>query len=167
MKTTKAWIVLAACLLAAGGAGLEAHGKEQAEKGFDRIKALAGTWEAKGPDGAPLKATFTVTSNGTAVMEHLSYNDMVTMYHRDGDQVMLTHYCGGNNQPRMKAPGLAADGKSLVFAFHDVTNLPSKDASFMKALTLTFVGPDTITEQWTHAGGGHEQPMTIEFTRVK
>ncbi|MGH9870115.1 MAG: hypothetical protein ACREAA_18385 [Candidatus Polarisedimenticolia bacterium] len=162
----KAWIFLV-CVLAAVGAGLEARGKEQAEKGFDRLKALAGDWEAKGPDGAPLKVTFTVTSNGTAVMEHLSYNDMVTMYHRDGDQLMLTHYCGGNNQPRMKAPGLAADGKTMAFAFHDVTNLASKDAAFMKSVTITFVSPDKITEQWTHAGGGTEQPMTVELTRVK
>ena len=113
MKTIKVWFVLV-CLLAAGGAGLEARGKEQAEKGFDRLKALAGNWETKGPDGAPLKVTFTVTSNGTAVMEHMSYNDMITMYHRDGDQIMLTHYCGGNNQPRMKAPGLATDGKQSI-----------------------------------------------------
>ncbi len=28
--------------------------------------------------------------------------NMITMFHMDGDRLLMTHYCGAGNQPRMK-----------------------------------------------------------------
>ncbi|MDR4471533.1 MAG: hypothetical protein MRJ92_02410 [Nitrospira sp.] len=45
-------------------------------------------------------------SGGTTLTETLTPPDsppMTTMYYSDGDQLMLTHYCSLNNQPRMRA----------------------------------------------------------------
>ena len=46
--------------------------------------------------------------------------EMLTMYHRDGDQLMLTHYCRCGNQPRMRArAGAAANEVSVRFRWRD------------------------------------------------
>lgn len=157
-------LVAAALIVPTSAAGETAT---PAQQGMDRLKSLAGTWEGKGPEGAPVTVTFTLTGENSAVMEHLSVGDMVTMYHEDGDHLMLTHYCAGNNQPRMRAAGLSGDGKSIAFKFHDITNLASKDAMYMKSLTITFQDATHITEEWTHQAGSKESPLTMQLTRVK
>jgi hypothetical protein len=168
MNRPKQWVALCLCLAAAGTA-LQAAGSgaSPAAQGMSRLSSLVGTWEAKGPEGNPVKITFSMAGEGSTVMEHLSLGDMITMYHRDGENLMLTHYCAGNNQPRMRATGLSADGKSIAFKFQDVTNLESPDAPHMKGLTITFDDADHITEEWTHGGAGHESPMVIHLARVK
>ena len=40
---------------------------------------------------------------------------MATLYHLDGDQLMLTHYCSAGNQPRMRAATVSTEG---VIEFH-------------------------------------------------
>jgi hypothetical protein len=158
------------CVMAAaatGGFAAAGAGSGPALQGMERLKSLAGTWEGKGPESMPITVTFTTTAEGSAVMEHLSVGHMITMYHQDGDQLMLTHYCAGNNQPRMRAAGLSGDGKKIQFAFHDITNLSAPDASHMKGLTIEFLDADHISEEWTHGGAGAEAPMKIMLTRVK
>ena len=84
------------------------------------------------------KATYRLVSNGTALMETLvspESGDMVTMYHPDGNGLVMTHYCSENTQSRMRAPG--DDGKTIRFSFVDVTNLSSPDAMRMTGLVLT------------------------------
>ena len=78
-----------------------AAAQSDAQKTFDRLKSLAGTWEGKGPNGQPGQVTYTVISGGSAVMSQLSENSMVTMYTVDGTRLLMTHYCGAGNQPRM------------------------------------------------------------------
>jgi hypothetical protein len=49
--------------------------------------------------------------------------EMTTVYHREGADLALTHYCAGGNQPRMRARAPAADANVLEFAFDGGTNL--------------------------------------------
>ena len=74
---------------------------------------------------------------------------MVSMYHLDGDRLMMTHYCGAGNQPRMRAGQVGADAREIVFTFQDATNLPNADAGHMVGLTLTWQTKDHITQAWT------------------
>lgn len=67
---------------------------------FEKLKALQGDWHAKGPDGSPMQASYKVVSGGATLREQISFHDRVTMYHLDGDQLMLTHDCVGKTQPR-------------------------------------------------------------------
>ena len=48
---------------------------------------------------------------------------MVTLYHMDGDPMMLTHYCLAKNQPRMAAIEIGEDGGEVTFEFLDGTSL--------------------------------------------
>src|SRR5438270_13163403 len=76
--------------------------------GLDKLKKLAGTWVAaddKGQPTAQVVSVFKVTSNGSTVQETIfpgTGHEMVTLYHLDGPDLVLTHYCALGNQPHMK-----------------------------------------------------------------
>ena len=134
------------------------------ESGFGRLKALAGDWDAASPEGNS-RITFTVISNGTAVMESMTHENMVTVYHPDGDSVLMTHYCAAGNQPRMRARKSETD--SLTFQFVDVANLKAIGAGRMHRLTIKFEDADHLTEEWTWKEGKKETTSVFHLHRVK
>jgi hypothetical protein len=169
----KASVLLAAALvlalIPAAGAG-EARPAKKEPAGFDRLKALAGEWEGKTTDGKPVKVTYKVASSGSAVVETLDAPgdmNMVTVYHADGESILMTHYCAANNQPRMRAKAAAASPKELAFAYVDAANLSGPDEGHMSALTLTFEDADHLAEAWTWTGPGGGKPEVFKFQRRK
>src|SRR5438045_2893874 len=83
-----------------------AQGKQDAKPpapaphpGLERLKKLAGEWVVADAQGQPtdkLISVFKVTAAGSAVQETIfpgSNHEMVTLYHRDGADLVLTHYC--------------------------------------------------------------------------
>jgi hypothetical protein len=137
--------------------------------GFERIKALAGAWEGTNSRGGAVTANYTVVSGGSAVLETLAPQgepNMVTVYHLDGNRLMMTHYCAGGNQPRMGAVG--GGGKEIAFKFQDATNLPSPDAGHMVAMTITWKDADHIGHTWTwQEKGKPDKVENFQFTRKK
>jgi len=152
-------------LAAVGGSPAGAAGK--ADAGFEKLKTLVGQWEGKGPDGTTVTVGYELVSGGNTLMEHLSVGDMITMYHVDGSHLMLTHYCAGNNQPRMRSGGLAEDGKSLQFKFFDATNLAKPTDPHMMGLTVTFRDENHINQRWTDLNEGKEAHMVVDLERKK
>ena len=72
---------------------------------FARLKSLAGEWEGNTEKGK-VRLSYEVISGGNAVAEHESGGEMpamLTVYHLDGNRLLLTHYCAAGNQPRMEA----------------------------------------------------------------
>ena len=127
--------------------------------GLEAIKQLAGTWMLVGGDGKPtdqVASRFRVTSAGSAVEETLfpgSDHEMVTMYHLDGESLMLTHYCALGNQPRMKAEA-SDDPKKITFKFAGATNLKSENDMHMHEGTITLLEPNRIKAEWQLYDGG-------------
>ena len=138
---------------------------------FEKLKSLAGDWEGKLlPDGPTARVTYRVTSAGSVVVETImpgEPGEMVTLFHPDGDSVLGTHYCAGQNQPRMRSNGISADGKEIAFKFLDVTNLASPEASHMREVTFNFQDADHFTATWTSRENGKDSPMTFTYTRKK
>ena len=139
---------------------------------FDRLATLAGDWKGKyvGPEGTfEGMANFRVVSAGSAIMlsmdEHNEATEMITMFHPDGhDALMATHYCSGQNQPRMRLTAMP-DANVLVFDFVDGTNT---QGAHMKKLVITIVDADHHTQVWTYdEGNGKESTAKMEYTRVK
>ncbi len=139
------------------GAILFADEKAKAPKtspGFEKLKTLTGEWQAKTRDGQNVKTTYKLVSNGSALIETLEMGKkgegtMVTVYHHDGDQLMMTHYCSANNQPRMKAQPASGEINSLAFSYVDATNLAPPDSGHMHRLVVTFQDKDRMTQEWT------------------
>ena len=137
--------------LAFAGYGSGGDKPNSAAAGFEKLKSLAGTWDTKGPDGSPATVTYTVVSNGTAVMETIAHSDepdMISMYTVDGDHLMMTHYCAVGNQPRMKASVPAGDVKELKFTFVDGLNMKKSDMH-MHALDMKFVDDTHMEATWS------------------
>lgn len=130
-----------------------------------KLQKLEGTWVGTygGKEGT---STFRVISGGSVLMEALPADSMVTMYHLDKDRLMMTHYCGAKNQPRMTGQ-MSEDGKSIVFDFLDITNLADPEAGHMRKLVLTFEDDDHISEQWTFRQKGKDMVETFHYARKK
>jgi hypothetical protein len=93
---------------------------------------------------------------------------MLTVFHMDGEHLMLTHYCVARNQPRLRATEFAADGGAVTFTFLDATNLASRDKGHMDKAVYRFTGDGAFTTKWTWYQNGQERWMEeIEMRRVE
>jgi hypothetical protein len=148
-------------------AAVSALAQSEAQKSFDQLKSLAGTWEGKNSMGEPLQVSFKVTSNGSAVMSEIVGHgeNMISMIHLDGpNRLLLTHYCAAGNQPRMQAK-TSADGKTINFDFLDATNLATADAGHMRSVVIAVVDPNHHTEEWTFTDHGKEMKELFDLRR--
>ncbi len=136
---------------------------------FEKIKSLAGEWQGtRAMDGKTVNATYELVSNGSTVMETLMPADepnMVTMYHLNGDKLMMTHYCAVNNQPRMES--VSSEGGMVKFALKDITNLAKEEDGHMVGMSIAFKDADHITHTWTFKQEGKEMPGDIVLERKK
>jgi hypothetical protein len=141
----------------------------QASPEWEKIKALAGDWERTSGN---IKATTTykVTAANSAVMMMLPGEqpgqEMVTMFHPDGKDLMATHYCSAKNQPRMKLVP-SNNPNEIRFKFVDGTNLGEKGVGYMTELALLLDGPDHHTQEWTFDMNGKSMTDKFEFRRKK
>lgn len=136
---------------------------------LDRIKALAGEWVQVDQNGQPTDTVISrirVTAGGSAVHETLfpgTDMEMITLYHMDGNDLILKHYCMLGNQPRMVARSISDD--RIVFVC-DGTGIESKDEAHMHQGTIQFVGKDHLkTEYLQHKDG--EVVYTAAFDVVR
>ena len=128
------------------------------QKSFDTLKTLAGSWAGKGSQGQPIQVSYRVTAGGSALMSEITgeHEDMVTMFHPDGTRLLMTHYCGAGNQPRMVGTA-SPDGKTITFNFLDATNLAAAQSGHMGRLVVTLVDANHHTEDWEFMGNDGKQ----------
>jgi hypothetical protein len=151
-------LVLSAGAASAAPAPAAAPGRP-ALPSLERFKTLAGEWVAA-EDGDMVKkgdlvARYAVTASGSAVVETVfpgSEHEMVTVYHADGPDLVLTHYCMEGNQPRMRARG--AQGSRIAFAYDGGTNIDPKRDRHMHSATFELVGADEIRSEWNEIAEG-------------
>ena len=167
MPKTISLCILSLLMLAATFTA-SALAQTDAQKAFASIKNLPGTWEGKALDGRALQVSFKVVSGGSAVMSEIlgqGPEDMISMFHMDGpSRLLITHYCGVGNQPRMQAT-VSPDGKTLTFNYVDATNLATPDAGHMQKLVLTLLDENHHTEDWTFVDHGKEMKEFFDLRR--
>jgi hypothetical protein len=139
---------------------------------FDKMKTLDGAWVGTMIDGGkeyPATTRFTIVSDGSALMSWLGEgtpNEMVTIFHMDGANLMGTHYCAAHNQPRMVAtPG--GGPNRIDFKFKDGTNIGPHDGH-MTEVAFIFDGPDHHIQEWTYLDNhGKLSTGRFDFRRKK
>jgi hypothetical protein len=144
-----------------------------ASQGLEKLKALEGDWiDVEGVFGAKgaVAVTYRVTSGGHTVVETFPVNtpgEMVTLYHVDGKDLVLTHYCSSANQPRMRSTGL--DGNALTFDFDGGTNIDVAKTGHMHSARIEFVSADEIRSTWHNWRNGKpvEQGAVFRIVRKK
>jgi len=165
------WFLAGLLAAAAAGAGGE-HAVPAAAPGFERFRSLAGEWVA-GSDNemaqkGDLVARYSVTGGGSAVVETLfpgAPHEMLTVYTSEGNDIVLTHYCAGGNQPRMRAKGGAGGGEA-DFAFDGGANIDLATTDHMHSAKVWFLGPDELRNEWrSQAGGKPGMVVKMHFVR--
>lgn len=164
------------CLLALVMAAPSLAGDLTALKVFEQLKGLEGRWEGpmegegqeakeEAEAAGPAIHEIQVSAAGTVVMETMgpgTEHEMINMYHLDGDDLLLTHYCAGGNQPRMRLDLDESTPELLIFEFVGGTNLdPDKD-HYIGSARIEIVDSDHMESIW---GGysGKEQKSTMTF----
>ena len=137
-------------------------------KEFDMMKGLVGTWEGTTMmDGkeTPVSVVYKVTSNGSVLTEILGPGqpmEMISVYHKEGNSLAMTHYCALGNQPHMKLK--KSDAKSVSFEMVGKSGIASMKEPHMHAVTLTLTDPNTLQAEWTHFENGKPSAEKALFT---
>jgi hypothetical protein len=151
--------------------------KSDAQKSFDKMKTLAGSWEGRVTtvppraeiEGKVTHASLRVTSMGNAIVHEMTGegrpDDPITMLYLDGDRLLLTHYCDAGNRPRMTGK-ISADGKTVEFDFLDVAG--SLQYGHMDHAVFTVIDANHHVEDWTYMEPG-DKPVRahMELQRAK
>ena len=147
-----------------------------AAKALEQIKSLAGDWEGTAVwTGArtgsyPMNAAYYVTGHGSAMVENLiseGVPNMTSVYHLDAADLRMTHFCGAQNQPRLKAERIDLAHGAIDFGFVDITNLRAPDAPHVHGLEIRFVDPSHFTLTFLFQSGGKESREQISLQRVE
>jgi hypothetical protein len=140
---------------------------------LQKLGALEGRWEgnyswtgardAKGP----IAAEYTYALVKGSVTEELFADGkpyMTSVYHLDGTDLRVTHFCV-QNQPRLKADRIDPAKTSAHFAFVDVTNAGPK-SNFVEEITIERPEPDRMRIEFVSKGNGPRAVQTLELKRV-
>lgn len=137
---------------------LVAQAPRPAATAFERLKAMEGEWidvtGAFGTKGAVV-AVYKVTGSGNTVIESFPVgtpHEMTTVYHRDGSSVVLTHYCSGGTQPRMRAKEVK--GNVIEFDFEGGSNIEPAKTSHMHSVKWEFISADEAKADWQNWSEG-------------
>jgi hypothetical protein len=173
IRSVEALAVMALMLGSASARG--GASPEAAEAAWQRLQGLAGTWKGQSSKGWEERIVLRLIANGSVLWESSRFADdasgsqaMATAYHKDGDRLLLTHYCEAGNQPRLVASSVADEGATVTFTFLDGTNLPSRDRGHMDTVVIRFLDREHFSSRWTWFEDGHEKWLEdIRYERIR
>ena len=165
MAATIFWLGLATSMARAAD-----KPETKAAAAFNKLKTLAGTWEATSERGK-VTSSYEVISNGNALAERINVpgeGEMLTVYHLDGNRLVLTHYCTAGNQPHMQAEAYDPASNQIQFDFAGGGNLANPNAGHMHNVAFKFASADQFTANWTFQVNGKPKLVeNIDYHRVK
>src|SRR5687767_14398343 len=146
-------VVIGACALGCRAeihtgspSGASPRFSDDTEQGWAEMqRQLVGKWHATAGNNRSISVSYRVVSNGSALVETFvsaSGKETISVYHRDGRALMLTHYCAQGNQARLKAT--EATREKVTFALLDATNVTDEQGVMQK---LTFVFREDAFDQ--------------------
>jgi len=150
--------------------GADGHGPKMLE----RMAQLEGAWEgsyswSSGRAGGALKASYYVTGNGSAVVENLIMGvqpSMTSVYHLDGQNLRMTHFCAARNQPRLRAAEVDAEAGHASFTFVDATNVTPKNPAHVRQASIRIIDRENLEIQFVFEGGASSATETILLRRA-
>ena len=162
------------CVATMTASGNGQSGAMDAKAAFERLKALQGTWEAPAGNGQKAITTFELVGDGSVLLERYRNpalpggGHMVSAYHLDGAELVLTHYCIAKNQPTLRAARFDPAASAVQFEFLRAGNLPDPNAGHMRRALYRLEGADRFTTEWEFFAGGRKTMTETEtFTRIK
>lgn len=163
---------IGAVLLLAGAPGVASSPAEApkpmaaAESDFARLAALVGEWRNAQNPQSTLSIRFALTAGGTVLQESWFRGETLhslTIYHRDGGKLVLTHYCPQGNQPTLVQTGNAA---SLAFTFRSATDLDAAQESYLHDLSFDLTNPDRPVRRETYRSADGDEASVLVLERI-
>lgn len=136
---------------------------------FEKLGSLVGDWEAKTEKGAVIRINYRLVAADSVLVQTYttpSGRQTLTVFHRDGSNLLATHYCAQGNQPRLRLDGAGTD-KSLAFQFLDATNLSDAQGSHLHRLQVVLVDSDHHVQTETYSAEGKDSVGVLRFARVR
>ena len=136
---------------------------------FEELKKLRGEWKGTTAEGGAEKVSYRLIAADTVLLEAWvlsSGREALTVYHRDGDDLIATHYCPRGNQPRLKLASASTE-KGFFFEFVSATNLPDVDATHQHRFEIQIHGPDSFTRGETYISKGKLNPGATTYLRSR
>jgi len=133
-----------------------------AQKSFDQLKTLTGSWEGKNSQGAILRVTFEDLAGGSDLMSKIKKisDPMISIFYMDGpNRVMLTHHCNDGTHPL--TAGASLDGKTITFRFSRHHQSRNSDAGHYQRPVFTMLD----TEDWTFNDHGKDMKEFFDLQR--
>lgn len=131
---------------------------------MERLKQLVGTWDSQESERQSRgRVDYRLTGGGNVLVEDMG--GMMSTYHLDGGKLMVTHYCGAGNQPRMRASELSS-GK-MSFKMFDITNLKSPQSYHTTNVQIVFVSESRVDVTFRGTTDGQPSSQTFQLTRRK
>jgi hypothetical protein len=175
-----------------GGPADDTPAKEgvEAKVAFAKLKTLAGSWKTKivddkdaaskdhetakakehkedHPSDAPV--TYKLTGADSALVETQfpgMPHEMVSVYHLDGSELRMTHYCAMGNQPRVKLDRAKSTPDELIFVFDGGTNLDPEKDMHIHGVRIKFEKDGRVKSEWEgYANGKKASTTTFEMTK--
>ena len=156
--------------LTAGGVSWAGAESQTPADPFERMKSLAGEWQADLPGYGQILNSIRLVSKGLAVEETigtLSDNE-VSLYTRDGERLLLTHFCAltpDGHVARLETGVLQGAPVRLEFTLVSVSNLHDGAGPHMRRVLITFVDRDHFSEKWTKTEKGVDTVFDLGFSR--
>jgi hypothetical protein len=171
MNRTQRYPILAAAvaLVLIGAVITPALEKPNSVLAFEHLTALVGEWKGV-QDGTEMNLTYTLTADGSALMEEFRAGKtvMVTMFTVDGDHLIATHYCSAGNQPQMMTQAITdPSAKSLTFSLSHAYGMKTPGDWHNTGLTVTMEDGQHLTQVWTYEYNGKSGTNTFHFTRAR
>ena len=139
-----------------------------------KLAHLEGNWEgdydwtgARTGSGK-IQAHYYASSFGSSVIEDMIMDGkpyMTSVYHLDGADLRVTHFCGAQNQPRLRADKVDESAGTAHFAFVDVTNAGPK-SGYVEEISIGTPDPNSMHVEFVFKGNGPRSVETIELKRV-
>lgn len=148
------------------------HSEPASPDSFERLKALAGEWQADLPGFGTISSTARLVSNGQAIEETISTpaDNEVSIYTRDKRRILLTHFCAmtpEGHQARLETAPILGTPTTIEFVFRDAVNLHGASAPHMRRVSMTPVDRDHYAERWTKTADGKDAVFELNFVRTK
>ena len=137
---------------------------------FERMKSLAGDWQADLPGYGQILDSIRLVSKGTAVEETLGTpsDNEVSLYTRDGQRLLLTHFCAltsDGHVVRLESAALGRSPGQLELTLVSASNLHGHAAPHMRRVLITFIDHDHFSEKWTKTEKGVDTVFDLRFAR--
>ena len=179
MKRATVFLVSLALIGAVSVAAQSKKGRPKAASGapetviYDAASAMAflasraGDWESAsgehehgGPAGPRSIVSVRTKAAGSAVVQTYAAGtpgEMETIFHMDGDQLLLTHYCVLQNAPVLRFEKSNKPGE-LKFVFQGGTNFDPKSDAHLHETTIQIKDRDTVEKTSTVFANGKANP---------